>query len=141
MNEHTDRVPERNDGELKAQIDALNLGEREFVRLLADHDIDEVCGYMTELMDYTERLTRAGIAALPDGQYTFTDWNDDDGIGSGPANSHTTATSIRLPSFRDFCFCWCYSGFASSLRIRTRCSSCLRPCFHSAGSTLRSSSV
>jgi N-methylhydantoinase B len=82
--EHNVRVPERNQGDLKAQIAALNLGEKELLRLLADYDIDEFCTYMTELMDYTERLTRAGIAALPDGEYQFTDWNDDDGIGSGP---------------------------------------------------------
>ncbi len=82
--EHNVRVPERNQGDLKAQIAALNLGEKELKRLLAEHDIDEFCVYMAELVDYTERLTRAGIAALPDGEYAFTDWNDDDGIGSGP---------------------------------------------------------
>jgi N-methylhydantoinase B len=43
---------------------------------------------MSELVDYTERLTRAGIAALPDGEFEFTDWNDDDGIGSGPVKLH-----------------------------------------------------
>jgi len=82
--EHNVRVPERNEGDLKAQLAALNLGEKELLGLLADHDIDEFCTYMDELADYTERLTRAGITALPDGEYEFTDWNDDDGIGSGP---------------------------------------------------------
>ena len=90
--EHNVRVPERNNGDLKAQIAALNLGEKEFLRLLADHDLDEFCAYMSELVDYTERLTRAGIAALPDGKYTFTDWNDDDGIGSGPVEIKVTLT-------------------------------------------------
>lgn len=90
--EHNVRVPERNVGDLKAQIAALNLGERELVRLLADHDIDEFCVYMQELVAYTERLTRAGITALPDGEYEFTDWNDDDGIGSGPVKIHVKLT-------------------------------------------------
>ena len=82
--EHNVRVPDRNAGDLKAQIAALDLGEKEFVKLLADHDVDEFERYMKELVDYTERLTRAGIRQLPEGEYTFTDWNDDDGIGSGP---------------------------------------------------------
>lgn len=90
--EHNVRVPERNAGDLKAQIAALNLGEKELLRLLAEHDIDEFCTYMSELIDYTERLTRAGIQALPDGEYEFTDWNDDDGIGSGPVKIHVKLT-------------------------------------------------
>lgn len=90
--EHNVRMPARNQGDLKAQIAALNLGEKELLRLLADHDIDEFCMYMTELVDYTERLTRAGISALPDGEYKFTDWNDDDGIGSGPVKICVTLT-------------------------------------------------
>jgi len=90
--EHNVRVPERNQGDLKAQIAALNLGEKELLRLLSDHDVDEFCIYMSELVDYTERLTRAGIAALPDGEYKFSDWNDDDGIGSGPVKICVTLT-------------------------------------------------
>lgn len=90
--EHNVRVPERNAGDLKAQIAALNLGEKELLRLLADHDIDEFGAYMTALVDYTERLTRAWISALPDGSYEFTDWNDDDGIGSGPVRVHVKLT-------------------------------------------------
>ncbi len=86
--EHNVRVPDRNMGDLRAQIAALNLGASELMKLLADHDVDEFRAYMTELCDYTERLTRAGIAALPDGDYEFTDWNDDDGIGSGPVRIH-----------------------------------------------------
>ena len=36
-----------------------------------------------ELIDYAERLTRAAIAALPDGTYRFRDHIDDDGIDVG----------------------------------------------------------
>ena len=82
--EHNVRVPDRNAGDLKAQIAALNLGEKELLKVLADHDLDEFVVYMKELTDYSERLTRAGIRRLPEGEYEFSDWNDDDGIGSGP---------------------------------------------------------
>jgi N-methylhydantoinase B len=90
--EHNVRVPDRNMGDLRAQLAALNLGEKEFAKLLAEHDPEEFGRYMRELVDYTERLTRAGIAALPDGEYQFTDWNDDDGIGSGPVRLHVKLT-------------------------------------------------
>jgi N-methylhydantoinase B len=90
--EHNVRVPDRNAGDLKAQMAALNLGEKEFVKLLADHDTEEFELYMKELVDYTERLTRAGIKRLPEGEYEFTDWNDDDGIGSGPVKIQVKLT-------------------------------------------------
>ena len=38
---------------------------------------------MEEMLDYTERLTRAALAELPDGEWSFTDWIDDDGIDFG----------------------------------------------------------
>lgn len=90
--EHNVRVPDRNMGDLRAQLAALALGEKEFQKLLAEHEPGELRSYMSELVDYTERLTRAGIAALPDGEYEFTDWNDDDGIGSGPVRLHVKLT-------------------------------------------------
>lgn len=90
--EHNVRVPERNFGDLKAQIAAVNLGEKELLRLLVDHNLEEFNLYMQELVDYTERLTRDGISKLPSGEYEFTDWNDDDGIGSGPVKIHVRLT-------------------------------------------------
>ena len=39
---------------------------------------------MHEVVDYAERLTRAAIRDLPDGEYSFEDWIDDDGIDVMP---------------------------------------------------------
>ena len=36
--------------------------------------------YIDELMDYSERRTREEIRKLPDGEYEFTDYLDDDGF-------------------------------------------------------------
>ena len=38
---------------------------------------------MQETIDYAERLTRAALEKLPDGQWSFEDWIDDDGIDYG----------------------------------------------------------
>jgi N-methylhydantoinase B len=46
--------------------------------------LDRLKAGFSELLAYTERLTRAEIAAFPDGVYTFTDQIDDDGIDPDP---------------------------------------------------------
>jgi N-methylhydantoinase B len=86
------RVPEKVLGDVSAQIAALNIGERDMLKLLEDYDAREFKAYMTDLVDYTERLTRAGIAALPDGQVEFTDWNDDNGAGGDPVKFQVRLT-------------------------------------------------
>ncbi|MDP6342095.1 MAG: hydantoinase B/oxoprolinase family protein, partial [Alphaproteobacteria bacterium] len=77
------RVPEMVIGDVRSQIAALQVAERELIKLFDDYDPAELKAYMTDLIDYSERLTRAGIAALPDGEVEFTDWNDDNGMLDG----------------------------------------------------------
>jgi len=100
--EHNVRVPERNAGDLRAQIAALDLGEKELLRLLADWNVDEFAAYTASLLDYTESLTRAAIRKLPRGSFEFTDWNDDDGIGSGPVRIHVKLTVHEDTLIADF---------------------------------------
>jgi len=90
--EFNSRVPERMVADVRAQLAALDQAEREIKRLLATWDPDEFCAYLDDLIDYAERLTRAQIAALPDGEVEFTDWNDDDGIGGPPVKLHVRLT-------------------------------------------------
>ena len=42
-----------------------------------------VLAYIEELLARAERLTRAQIEAIPDGDYAFEDWLDDDGVDIG----------------------------------------------------------
>ena len=78
------RVPDMVQGDILAQISALNQGEREFLRLADEYGVEDLKSYMTDVIDYTERLTRAEIAGLPDGEWEFTDYIDDDGIEPQP---------------------------------------------------------
>ena len=78
------RVPDMVQGDILAQISALNQGEREFLRLADEYGVEDLKSYMTDVIDYTERLTRAEIASLPDGEWEFTDYIDDDGIEPQP---------------------------------------------------------
>lgn len=86
--EFNSRVPQRVIADLRAQIAAIDQAERELSKLASEWRADELCAYMRDLVDYSERLTRAQIAALPDGETEFTEWNDDDGIGGEPVRIH-----------------------------------------------------
>src|SRR6266700_2909164 len=52
-------------------------------RLVETRGAETVKGHMHELMEYTERMTRAALRELPDGEWSFEDWIDDDGIDYG----------------------------------------------------------
>jgi N-methylhydantoinase B len=77
------RVPDRVFGDLRAQLAACHIAETAFLRLLERHGVEQVGNWMRELIDYTERMTRAAVRALPDGEWSFEDWIDDDGVDYG----------------------------------------------------------
>ncbi|MED6310727.1 MAG: hydantoinase B/oxoprolinase family protein [Pseudomonadota bacterium] len=74
------RVPVQVFGDLRAQLAACTIAERQFLELIERYGVTGVKIYMTEIIDYAERLTRAAVKELPDGEYEFEDWIDDDGI-------------------------------------------------------------
>lgn len=86
--QHNVRVADKVLGDMRAQMAALNGAATEMQKLIADFGVREFKAYMKDIVDYTERLARAGIAALPDGEVEFTEWNDDDGVGNGPIKIH-----------------------------------------------------
>ena len=74
------RLPVRVFGDLRSQLAACHVAEAAFLRLVERHGAATVRAYMAELIDYAERLTRAALRELPDGEWRFEDWIDDDGI-------------------------------------------------------------
>lgn len=77
------RLPVRLFGDLRAQLAACHIAETQFAELVARYGAETVTGYMEEVIDYAERLTRAALAELPDGEWSFEDWIDDDGVDVG----------------------------------------------------------
>jgi N-methylhydantoinase B len=67
------RNPDERRGDLRAQLAAQRLGARRIAELCARRGRDEVTAAMDELVAYSERRVRAGIAALPDGRYEATE--------------------------------------------------------------------
>ena len=86
------RIPEKVLGDIMAQVAACRTGAQAYLDLVQRYGADTLSGYLDELLDYTERLTRAEIAALPDGTYTFTDHLDDDGITDEPIRIQVSLT-------------------------------------------------
>jgi N-methylhydantoinase B len=78
------RFPKTLRADLEAQRAANAIGQREMVRLIARYGDSVVVAAMENLLDYSERLCREAISAMPDGVYEFTDYVDEDGISPNP---------------------------------------------------------
>jgi N-methylhydantoinase B len=77
------RLPVKVFGDLRAQLAACHIAEQQFAELVAKHGPEQTADFMRETVDHAERLTRASLARLPDGEWSFEDWIDDDGIDYG----------------------------------------------------------
>jgi N-methylhydantoinase B len=71
-------------GDIRAQVAACAAGERGLIEILRRYGADEAHRYMDELQAQAERLMRAEIAALPDGEYRFEDFIDGYGESGEP---------------------------------------------------------
>jgi N-methylhydantoinase B len=74
------QVPRERLNDLRAQTAANRQGIRRFRALCRKHGTGVVLAASAALLDYTERLTRAGIATIPPGTYAFEDRFDTDEI-------------------------------------------------------------
>ncbi|RMF83031.1 MAG: hydantoinase B/oxoprolinase family protein [Nitrospinota bacterium] len=104
------RTPEEREGDLTAQLAANKTGERRLLEIVAKYGRAETVHYMQELQKYAERMTRAAIASIPDGTYTFVDYMDDDGISPDPVKIHVVITIEGSNATIDF------SGSARQVR-------------------------
>jgi N-methylhydantoinase B len=77
------RMPVKVFGDLRAQLAACHIAEQSVRELAASYGEEKLARYMTELVDYAERMTCAAIRELPDGVYDFLDHIDDDGVDVG----------------------------------------------------------
>lgn len=75
-------------GDIRAILAAVGVGERGFHKFVQAYGYEKFRSYVKEIMNYTERLARAEIARWPDGDYTFEDAIDDDGLDPGPIPIH-----------------------------------------------------
>jgi N-methylhydantoinase B len=72
------RIPEQNWGDLKAMLASLKTGERRMHLLAGKFGLAEVRQAMDDMLDWTERGVRDLVRTIPDGDYAFADYLDDD---------------------------------------------------------------
>src|SRR5215210_5676114 len=77
------RLPVQLFGDLRAQLAACHIAEKQFAEIVARYGPQQTKFYLNEIIDYAERLTRAALTQLPDGEWSFEDWIDDDGVDYG----------------------------------------------------------
>ncbi len=72
------RSPRQRLADLRAQQAANRIGERRLAELAERHGAELMRAGMEEILAYSERRTRAALAALPDGTYSAEDVLEDD---------------------------------------------------------------
>jgi N-methylhydantoinase B len=78
------RTPQEREGDLSAMFGANRTGERRLMEIVKKYGWKEVTRYITEILNYSERMTRHAIASIPDGVTEAEDFMDNDGITDKP---------------------------------------------------------
>jgi N-methylhydantoinase B len=87
------RTPREREGDLDAQMGACRVGEQRMMQLVAKYDVEELNALIEELLDYSARLVRAELKAMPPGEVNAEDWLDSDGVTDEPRR---IAARLRL---------------------------------------------
>ena len=78
------RMREQNWGDLKAEIAAMRTGERKVHEMIARFGADVFREGIGDLLDYGERQARNVIRRIPNGEYFFADYVDEDSVEGYP---------------------------------------------------------
>jgi N-methylhydantoinase B len=78
------RTPVERAGDIDAQLAALHTGGARLREIARRRGTPATLAAMTALVQYADRLVRAGIRKIPNGTFKAEDAMEDDGFGSGP---------------------------------------------------------
>jgi N-methylhydantoinase B len=87
------RTPAEREGDLAAQMGACKVGEQRLLDLVQRYGVERLATLGDALVDYSERLVRAELRRLPEGEFAAEDWLDDDGVSEEPVR---IAVRLRL---------------------------------------------
>ena len=79
------RMPEQNWGDLKAQYASVNIGEARVREIVARFGVETFREGVADLLDLAEAQARRVIRSIPDGEYFFADFMDEDSPDGYPA--------------------------------------------------------
>jgi N-methylhydantoinase B len=89
------RLPHNSLGDLRAQYGACVVGDRLLQSLVQKYGLEVVKGAVAYVLDHGEQTMKAAIAAIPDGDYEYTDYLDDDGFERDSPIRYHCKVSIR----------------------------------------------
>lgn len=76
------RNPDESAGDFNAQLAANRAGLKALEKVIVGYGRTDYLQGLVALNDYAERLSHAALRAIPDGEYAFEDFLDDDGQGN-----------------------------------------------------------
>jgi N-methylhydantoinase B len=74
------RIPDTFMGDIHAQVSACTVGAQRVAALAQSHGGNMMLSLFAELLDRSEQMTREALRKIPEGTYTYVDYNDNDGI-------------------------------------------------------------
>jgi len=78
------RMPKESIGDMHAAVAAARTGEQRIIEIFARYGEKVTLDAMSDLLDYSERMTKLQLQALPDGEFCAEDVVEEDGLGNGP---------------------------------------------------------
>jgi N-methylhydantoinase B len=78
------RVPEQNWGDLNAQLACVKVGERKVHGIIERFGLEAFKAGLEQLLDYAEEQARSLVRNIPDGDYNFSDYADEDSVNGYP---------------------------------------------------------
>ena len=96
------RTPEERKGDLLAQIAANEKGKQRLEETVKKYGLKKILRYTDLIQRYTEKTLRKTITSIPDGEYKFEDFLDDDGIKCEPIKIGVTIVIKKDEAHIDF---------------------------------------
>lgn len=90
------RTPKVVLGDMQAYRSACHAGEQRFMELVKTYGWESLSFYLEELFNYAEKLTREEIRKMPNGEYEFTDYLDDEGLGYLDENGNVISELVPI---------------------------------------------
>ncbi len=84
------RLPAQNLGDLAAQIASVNIGERKMGEIIRRFGLPAFLQGTRQILDHAEAQVRRIVKTIPDGDYSFADYADEDSPGGLPARIKLT---------------------------------------------------
>ncbi|MBK8007721.1 MAG: hydantoinase B/oxoprolinase family protein [Rhizobiales bacterium] len=93
------RIPNTVMGDLNAQLAACNVGARRVGELVDALGQNMVGAIFANLLEKSEELTRSALRSIPEGTYSYVDYNDNDGIELDKRIRFEVAVTIKDGNF------------------------------------------